>query len=100
MTEHILKTDPEAFNAVWERAKQYELRKDDRQFYEGDLLQLRETFYTGQQMAEGKPLKYTGRIAYRTIAHILRGPCYGLVDGWAILSFEREDQQNDEEYAP
>jgi hypothetical protein len=100
MGEHILKTDPEVFDAVWERVKQYELRKDDRPFAVGDMLQLRETCYTGQQMASGKPLKYTGRIAWRTIAHILRGPCYGLAGGWAILSFEREDQQNDVEYAP
>lgn len=92
--KHELKTDPEVFQAVWDRTKQYEIRKGDRPFAVGDELYLKETKRTGAEMADGEPLEYTGRIAWRTIAHILRGPAYGLADGWVILSFDRNDQQN------
>jgi hypothetical protein len=91
---HELKTDPDVFQAVWDRKKQYEIRKADRPFAVGDELYLRETFATGAEIAAGRALDYTGRIAYRTIAHILHGPVYGLVDGWVIISFDRNDQQN------
>lgn len=84
---HELKTDPLVFEAVYLGVKTFEIRRDDREFKIGDTLFLRETQYTGAQMATGKPLIYTHREAYRTVSHILRGPLYGLADGWAILSF-------------
>ena len=95
---HELKTDPDVFQALVDGRKTYELRKDDRGFQVGDTLTLRETRYTGQEMISyehpdhpgrivfGKPLEYTGRTVGRVVTHILRGPIYGLADGWAILS--------------
>lgn len=94
---HELKTDPDVFDAVWDRRKQFEIRYDDRGFDVGDTLVLRETTETGAAMAEGAPLEYTGRVAFRDVAYILRGPIYGLHDGWVILSFARYDQKNTEE---
>jgi hypothetical protein len=84
--QHELKTDPEVFQALIDGVKTYELRKDDRGFSVGDTLMLRETLNTGAQMAGGAPLGYSGRIADRVVTHILRGPIYGLADGWVILS--------------
>lgn len=88
MTEHILKTDSDVFQAVQRGIKKYEIRFDDRGFKVGDMLILCETKYTGEEMKNGKPLEYTPSIKQRRrISHILRGPIYGLLDGWVILSF-------------
>ena len=83
---HELKTDPEVFCALIAGAKTYELLKDDRGFAVGDTLTLRETKHTDAEMAAGAPLEYTGRTHGKVVTHILRGPIYGLMDGWAILS--------------
>lgn len=83
---HELKTDHDVFQATIDGAKTYELRRDDRGFEVGDTLTLRETLNTGSQMASGAPLGYTGRMTTRDVMHILRGPIYGLAEGWAILS--------------
>jgi len=95
---HELKTDPEVFQAVHGGGKNFEIRKNDRNFQVGDELWLKETVYTGAEMrpqhdggypgtvTPGKPLEYTGRMIARTVTYILNGPIYGLVDGWCIMS--------------
>lgn len=83
---HDLKTDPSVFQAVLDGAKTYELRKNDRGYSTGDELRLRETRYTGAEMAAGDPLEYTGREVSRSVSHMLTGPIYGLEAGWSILS--------------
>ena len=88
---HELKTDPEMFNAVFDGVKTFEIRKDDRNFQVGDILDLNCTVYTGEEMKSGKPLEYTGEHLTVIVTHILRGPVYGLADGWAILSIRPED---------
>lgn len=87
---HELKTDPEVFQAIIDGLKTYEIRKADRDFKVSDTLLLRETSHTGEEMASGEPLVYTGREYRATITHILRGPIYGLSDGWALLSINKE----------
>ncbi|MFP4561601.1 MAG: DUF3850 domain-containing protein [Thiohalorhabdus sp.] len=87
MTIHELKTDPDVFEATWRGEKRYELRYDDRGFVAGDILHLRETKRSGYVMAAaGEPPEYTGREVKVLVLHILRGPRYGLADGWALLS--------------
>lgn len=85
MATHILKTDPMVFAAVFFGAKTYEIRFNDRNFRVGDELQLRETSLPGAEMADGRPLEYTGREITKTVSHVLGG--YGLMPGWVILSF-------------
>lgn len=85
MTTHDLKTDPDVFEAVFNEYKNFEIRKDDRGFEVGDSLELMETRYTGAEMAEGKKLEYTGRVVSVEVKYILRGPIYGLADGWVIM---------------
>lgn len=83
--KHILKTDPDVFQAVADGAKTYEIRFNDRGFAVGDELLLRETTHTGAEIAHGSPLAYSGREITKHIGHVLEG--YGLQLGWSILSF-------------
>jgi hypothetical protein len=90
---HELKTDPEVFEAVYNGDKTYEIRFNDRDYQSGDILILKETEFSVQEMKSGKQLKYTGRKCESVVTHVLKGPMYGLLDGWVILSIivlERE----------
>jgi len=88
MIDHQLKTDPDVYDDTWRGVKTFEIRKDDRGYEVGDMLQLRRTLHTGDEMRNGKPLVYTGETCCVKVLHILRGPCYGLADGWAIMSVQ------------
>lgn len=81
-----LKTDPVVFEDVWQGRKTYEIRFDDRGYTDQDRLRLLETSYTGAEMKSGLPLIFTGREMVAEVTHILRGPIYGLLDGWVIMS--------------
>lgn len=85
---HELKILPEYFDAVRDGRKRFELRQNDRDFHEGDSLVLREW-----DQEEGG---YTGRSLKAEIPYILYGPCFGLEDGWAILSLAEAKAQEDE----
>jgi len=86
MKHHELKTDPEPFQASWWGFKPYEIRKNDRDFEPGDTLTLRETTRTGEEIANGAPLEYTGRCLGRVITEVRTG--YGIKDGWCILGLK------------
>lgn len=77
MTEHELKTWPEPFQAMWDEAKRFEVRQDDRGFEVGDFLVLREwdTFREG----------YTGRAMRAEVTYLLRD-AFGLPPGLVVLS--------------
>jgi hypothetical protein len=84
--ELALKIDSPVFVEVATGVKLFEIRKDDREYQCGDVLVLRETKFTGLEMAAGEPLIYTGRAERRRVVGLLRGPQYGLAAGWVILS--------------
>ena len=84
---HKLKTDPIVFDDVMTGLKTFEIRKDDRGFKVGDELALEKTKYTGEEMKAGKPLEYTGDFWTVGVTYILRGPIYGLKEGWCIMCF-------------
>lgn len=76
---HELKILPKYFDEVQSLNKQFELRKDDRDYRVGDLILLKE-FENGH---------YTGReCGCFDITYILRNcPEYGLADGYCILGW-------------
>jgi len=89
--EHELKTDPDVFQESWTGRKLFEIRLNDRNFKPGDTLVLRETLYSGEQMKEGSPLKYTGREIKQIVHYVFHGGKYGLSDGWVIMSVSNTD---------
>lgn len=88
---HELKIDKEIFFEVLNNRKKVELRRDDRDppFAIGDVLRLRATRYTGDEMREGKPLEYTGDQCARVVTHIIRGERYGMKDGFVAMSMRQ-----------
>lgn len=80
-----LKTDHKVFEATFRGKKRFEIRYDDRGYKVDDVLLLRETQYTGEEMKAGQPLIYTGREMPARVRYILRGPIYGLKEGWVIM---------------
>ena len=84
--EHMLKTDPAVFQDVLDGSKTFEIRFNDRGYQIGDLIVLKETKFTGQQMKSGQPLVYTGREIQKRISYVLGG--YGLPDDWVILGIQ------------
>lgn len=70
MTQHELKTDPSAFDALWDEIKSYELRKNDRKFKVGDILDLRDF--------DAELGTYGGRWIIAEVTHMTPGGKYGL----------------------
>lgn len=86
MKEHILKCDSEAYVDICTLIKRCDVRRDDREFAVNDLVCLRETRFTGEEMRGGKPLVYTRREVWKKIIHIQKGVHYGIMEGFAALS--------------
>lgn len=76
---HELKTETAYYQAVEKGLKNFELRKNDRDFEVYDMLVLKE-------VVNGVP---TGRkLPQLEIIYILHGGQYGLEPGYAILGFK------------
>jgi hypothetical protein len=87
MTIHTLKTDPLPFDMVARDEKTFEIRKADRDFRRGDILELHRTEHDGEAMAGGAPLRYSSVPPLRVLVlSTMHGPMYGLEEGWCILS--------------
>lgn len=80
MKTHDLKTHPGPFTATVMGLKQFEFRKDDRGFEVGDVLVLREWDPSWDPTPS-----YTGDTATRRVSYILRGPDYGVPEGYVVM---------------
>lgn len=74
MKVHELKTWCEPFDAVWRGLKNYEIRKDDRDYQVGDGLILRECAVTEDKVINA------------VITYLTRGPAWGIPEGLVVLS--------------
>lgn len=77
---HRLKTDPDQWDAVNLCDKRAEFRLDDRPYAVGDELRL---YRTTSEIPEGMPF------IEALIRHIVRGPAFGIPEGYAMLSIDR-----------
>jgi hypothetical protein len=76
---HDLKVLPEFFNAVFIGDKTFEVRRNDRGFKVGDVLNLREYELGGE--------RYTGRALRMTVSYILEGAELSVIpDGYCVMS--------------
>jgi hypothetical protein len=96
MKNHQLKTDPNVFQDSILGVKNFEIRKNDREFKVNDHLTLLETTFSGEEMLNGKVLTYTGRNLSVKINYILYGPCYGIEAGWVVMSVEKLKRQDND----
>ena len=76
---HRLKIHPDYFEEVAEGRKAFEIRKDDRNYNRGDVLEL-------EEFSDGE---YTGRACAKSVSYCLRHASeYGLKKGYVILSLK------------
>ena len=90
MVLHELKTDPEPFDDVWSGKKTFEIRFNDRNYCVGDMILLRKTVFTGEEMKYSYnclPLIYSGKEILAYTRYILPDG-YGLKSGWIIIGIE------------
>lgn len=75
---HDLKTWPDYWLAVEAGVKNFEIRRNDRNFQAGDHLLLREWDPQGEE--------YTGRFVRRRVNFVLRNAMqFGVCDGFVVL---------------
>jgi hypothetical protein len=76
---HELKILPQYYQAVREGIKNFELRKNDRNFNVKDILILKE---------HEEPVGYTGRKIIKEVSYVFEGGQYGLDKGFCILGLK------------
>jgi hypothetical protein len=77
MRIHDLKCWPEPFQAIRDRSKRFEFRKNDRDYQEGDVLRLREW----DPFTES----FTGRDELHEVTYLLTEG-FGIPDGFCVMS--------------
>lgn len=90
MKQHTLKTWPELFQAVADREKTADLRRNDREFEVGDWLTFAEFDPDERTVDEHQvehPGRFTGSEVTFVVTHVLDGEQWGLQPGFVMLSF-------------
>lgn len=77
---HYLKTVQPYFDKVWHCIKEFEVRKNDRDFQAGDKVVLKEYDPTA-------PHNYSGRYIEATIKYVLTNPEF-VKEGYCIFGIE------------
>jgi hypothetical protein len=89
-----LKTWPDYFQLQWDNEKPFEIRRNDRDFKEGQLYYLAEyrPDWTNPCPNEGQPFcsdsgQFTGRKLLIRVKYVMHGPCFGLGRGWVAFGY-------------
>lgn len=80
MKTHILKTWRGPFRAVRSRRKRFEFRRNDRDYEEGDVLDLREWDEDGET--------FTGQREEMRVTYLVAGPAFGIPAGFVCMSIQ------------
>lgn len=83
VSNHQLKTWPQFFEDIMHGLKTFEVRRNDRGFKVGDILELVE--YDPGISRTGR---YTGRKIIRRVNYILEGGDFGLAEGFIVMGIE------------
>ena len=83
MKKHILKIWPEYFKDVESGRKPFEVRKDDRNFQVGDILELME--FDPTEIEDYEPVGYMGNSITKEITYKLEGGSFGVEKGFCVL---------------
>jgi ASCH domain. len=75
---HELKTWPDYFKEVFMGHKNFEIRKNDRNFQCGDILILKEW--------DPEHEEYTGRMLARNVLYVLAGGQFGIEPNFVVMS--------------
>ena len=78
---HELKVWAEYFNEVATGKKPFEVRKNDRNFKENDILFLREW--------NNETKEYTGRSVQLIVTYILHGGQFGIARGYVVMGLQK-----------
>lgn len=86
---HSLKIEPEYFQLVQSGRKRFEIRKDDRNFQEGDEVELREWHpgHLGDSESPERATGFTGHMLVFRIGYILRDERF-LPPGYVCFQLE------------
>ncbi|MDW0314048.1 MAG: DUF3850 domain-containing protein [Nitrososphaeraceae archaeon] len=84
---HILKTHPQPFDDVFRGIKTFEFRLDDRNYQVGDILVLRKYDPDNSEFFFHEDRSYVEE--YVRVNHIIRGPAYGIPEGYACMSISK-----------
>lgn len=74
---HLLKCWPEFFALVFSGVKKFEVRKNDRNYQEGDVLVLREW--------DPETTSYSGKACVKKVEHVMAGGDFGVKVGYVVL---------------
>lgn len=89
MRTHDLKCWPSFFAAVLDGSKTFEVRKNDRDFAVGDVLDIREWDPCADRIEFGVRMHgvgdYTKRDCKRRVTYVLRGGEFGITAGFCVL---------------
>lgn len=87
VVRHELKTWPVYWEAIYDGRKTFELRKeDDRHFEVGDTLIL--------HLYDPEKEEYDGYSIEAVVTYLLRGPAFGLMEGWVIMGIKVPNQSH------
>jgi hypothetical protein len=81
---HTIKCWSAQFQAIVDGVKTFEFRKDDRGYQVGDLLELVEWFPEENRSGRGRSVQVT---------YILRGPNFGMPDGYVVMSIAKANRE-------
>ena len=78
-----LKTWPAYFDAVFEGRKNFEIRRNDRDYQVGDVLHL--------EKYDPDSGEYDGSYLNSRVTYIVHGPQFGILEGFCVMGIEPED---------